>query len=67
MTLRVLEQSQRVAAPLDEVFPFFARPENLAEITPENLAFEVTSPPTTTNPVLTMVSTATRDRGSWAR
>ncbi|HET9625388.1 MAG TPA: TIGR01777 family oxidoreductase [Kofleriaceae bacterium] len=34
-----------LAAPVDEVFPFFSSPENLAALTPPNLAFEMTTPP----------------------
>jgi ligand-binding SRPBCC domain-containing protein len=42
--VHLLERRQTVAAPLDEVFPFFARPENLAEITPPGMAFRVLTP-----------------------
>jgi ligand-binding SRPBCC domain-containing protein len=44
MRLHVFEQTQTVAAPLDEVFPFFAQPENLAEITPPSMGFQVLTP-----------------------
>ncbi|MEZ4386764.1 MAG: SRPBCC family protein [Candidatus Krumholzibacteriia bacterium] len=44
MKVHVLERVQRVPAPLDEVFGFFARPENLAEITPPNLGFQILTP-----------------------
>ena len=44
MNVHVLEQTQAVAAPLDEVFAFFARPENLAEITPPSMGFQVLTP-----------------------
>ena len=39
-----LEYEQRLPLTLSEAWDFFSRPKNLAEITPENLAFEVTSP-----------------------
>lgn len=44
MKVHVLERTQRVPAPLDEVFAFFARPENLVEITPPNLGFQILTP-----------------------
>ena len=39
-----LEFEQLLPLTLSEAWDFFSRPENLAKITPENLAFEVTSP-----------------------
>jgi len=42
--VHVLQRRQEVAAPLDEVFAFFARPENLAAITPPSLGFEILTP-----------------------
>jgi ligand-binding SRPBCC domain-containing protein len=44
MTVHVLEQHQIVTAPLEEVFAFFARPENLAAITPPSMGFEILTP-----------------------
>ena len=44
MKIHMLECTQVVAAPLDEVFPFFAQPENLAEITPPSMGFQVLTP-----------------------
>ena len=44
MKVHELVQHQMVAAPLAEVFPFFAQPENLARITPPSLGFEVLTP-----------------------
>jgi ligand-binding SRPBCC domain-containing protein len=38
-----LHRVQAVAAPLDETFDFFSRPENLARITPPWLAFQLVS------------------------
>jgi hypothetical protein len=42
--VHLLEQTQTVAAPLDQVFSFFAQPENLAEITPPSMGFQVLTP-----------------------
>jgi ligand-binding SRPBCC domain-containing protein len=42
--VHVLERTQTVAAARDEVFAFFARPENLATITPAFLGFEILTP-----------------------
>ena len=39
-----LAYEQHLPLTVPEAWDFFSRPENLAEITPENLAFEVTSP-----------------------
>jgi len=41
---RVLRRSQWVPRPLEEVFPFFARPENLAALTPPDLGFRILTP-----------------------
>jgi ligand-binding SRPBCC domain-containing protein len=39
-----LEQTQRIAAPLPEVFAFFSNPANLARITPPGLGFRMHRP-----------------------
>lgn len=44
MPCHTLARTQCVAAPLDEVFPFFATPENLETITPPLLRFEMLTP-----------------------
>lgn len=44
MRERLLRRSQWVPRPLDEVFPFFSRPENLAVLTPPDLGFEFLTP-----------------------
>ncbi len=44
MPIHVLERSQRIERPLDEVFPFYADAGNLQRITPPWLGFEVTTP-----------------------
>ncbi len=44
MKVHVLERSQRLPGPPNEVFEFFAESHNLEEITPSFLAFEVVSP-----------------------
>ncbi|HEX6656034.1 MAG TPA: NAD(P)H-binding protein [Candidatus Limnocylindria bacterium] len=41
--IRSINASITVERPLDEVFDFFSRPENLGRITPPELAFELTS------------------------
>lgn len=45
MRVHVFESRQTVTAPLDEVFDFFSRPENLERITPPSLGFEILTPP----------------------
>jgi ligand-binding SRPBCC domain-containing protein len=45
MKVHVLERTQGVAAPLDEVFPFFAAPANLGVITPPGMGFRILTPP----------------------
>ena len=40
--MHVLKRSTLLAAPLDEVFPFFRDPRNLANITPKWMGFEIT-------------------------
>jgi len=44
MKLHTLKQEQALAAPLEVVFPFFARPENLEKLTPNSLDFRVLTP-----------------------
>jgi ligand-binding SRPBCC domain-containing protein len=39
-----LTRQQLIRRPLQEVFAFFARPENLAEITPASLRFQMLTP-----------------------
>ncbi|HRK34108.1 MAG TPA: SRPBCC family protein [Candidatus Hydrogenedentes bacterium] len=44
MRVHRLKQEQIVARPIDEVFSFFARPENLERITPAQLRFHILTP-----------------------
>ncbi|MBD3166824.1 CDP-paratose 2-epimerase [bacterium] len=44
MPLHRLYHEQVVPAPIEEVFPFFARPENLARITPPSMGFRILTP-----------------------
>lgn len=44
MKIHVFESEQIVRAPIDEVFAFFSRAENLERITPPSLRFEITTP-----------------------
>lgn len=44
MHVHVLQREQRVPQPLENVFPFFARPENLERITPPMLGMRVLTP-----------------------
>ena len=46
MTIHTLEQEQRLPISRDEAWDFFSSPANLNEITPEDLGFEITNPPT---------------------
>ncbi len=45
MKLNRLEATERIAAPLDEVWDFFSNPRNLSLITPPWLGLELTSDP----------------------
>jgi ligand-binding SRPBCC domain-containing protein len=40
----ILKREQLIARPVDEVFAFFERPENLARITPPSMALEILTP-----------------------
>jgi hypothetical protein len=42
--LHVFKRTQRFSQPLNEVFPFFQNPENLARITPAHLNFQLLTP-----------------------
>jgi ligand-binding SRPBCC domain-containing protein len=44
MRVYTLQREQRVARPLERVFPFFSQPENLALITPQTLDFRLLTP-----------------------
>ena len=44
MRCHTLQREQWVASPLQQIFPFFAQPENLALITPASLDFRLLSP-----------------------
>ncbi len=44
MRIHLLQREQIVPQPIDKVFPFFTKPENLALITPNSLAFHVLTP-----------------------
>lgn len=44
MAVRVLRTSIRIERPIDEVFEFFSRAENLGVITPPELGFEIRTP-----------------------
>ncbi len=44
MKVHLLQREQVVAASLAEVFGFFSRPENLADLTPPLLGFQILTP-----------------------
>lgn len=44
MNIHLLQREQRIDLPLDEVFEFFSRPENLARITPPAMRFTILTP-----------------------
>jgi len=44
MKLHLLQRTQDVPRPIDEVFPFFAAPENLEAITPPALRMQILTP-----------------------
>ena len=45
----ILERFQKVTAPIDKVWPFFANPANLEAITPSSLKFKILTPETDTH------------------
>jgi ligand-binding SRPBCC domain-containing protein len=45
MKIYHLKQQQLFRRPIDELFTFFSRPENLAEMTPSSLRFQLITPP----------------------
>ena len=44
MTVYTLKRRQHIKRPLDEVFAFFSRPENLELLTPRHLRFQMLTP-----------------------
>ena len=44
MKLYTLESNQFINKPIEEVFQFFSKPENLSVITPAKLGFKILSP-----------------------
>ena len=44
MKIYTLEREQTVNRPLEEVFEFFSKPENLARITPPQMGFKMLTP-----------------------
>ncbi len=44
MNVHILEQQQFFAHPVETVFPFFATPENLEQITPASLGMQILTP-----------------------
>lgn len=45
MAVYQLKREQFINRPLDEVFEFFSRPENLSRLTPTSVGFQVLTPP----------------------
>ena len=44
MKIFTLEREQRIDRPLEEVFDFFSKPDNLAKITPSTVGFRILTP-----------------------
>jgi len=44
MKVHIIKREQFLARPIEDVFAFFNRPENLAKITPESLGFKILTP-----------------------
>jgi ligand-binding SRPBCC domain-containing protein len=44
MKVYELKRQQKIALPLEQVFSFFERPENLAKLTPPSLGFQILTP-----------------------
>ena len=44
MKLYTLDSTQLIQKPVDEVFNFFSKPENLSVITPSKLGFKILTP-----------------------
>jgi ligand-binding SRPBCC domain-containing protein len=63
MSIHVLRREQRLEAPPEDVFPFFADPRNLEAITPPILQFRLLTPDPITLGVGTFLQYALRLRG----
>lgn len=44
MKIYTLKRRQHLPHPLDQVFPFFQKPENLSRLTPDHLHFQILTP-----------------------
>lgn len=44
MNVHVLKRRQHLPYPIEEVFPFFEKPENLSRLTPDSLHFKILTP-----------------------
>lgn len=63
MKVYELRREQHVPRPLEEVFEFFARPENLEAITPAQLRFQILTPSPIDMKVGTLIDYALRISG----
>ncbi|MFZ5979645.1 MAG: SRPBCC family protein [Candidatus Zixiibacteriota bacterium] len=63
MKTYIFERKTLIPQPPERVFPFFERPENLAEITPPSMGFEILTPPPVPMQIGTVIDYTVRALG----